>query len=91
MYRNYQDRIPQNVIPIAITGTGDVLCLSLHGPNKGSVYFWDHNNENGSPNNDNMYLIASSFPEFLESIHFRYLSAGIARALNGAKVITPRH
>ena len=81
MYRTYQGRIPQNIIPIAITGTGDVLGLSLYGSDKGHVYFWDHDNEHSPPTYENMYLIAPSFPEFLESIHFRDLSADIARAL----------
>jgi len=91
MYYNYRERMPRNILPIAITGTGDVLCLSFYGSDKGSVYFWDHDNEYSPPTYDNMYLIAPSFPEFLESIHFRDLSADIARALKGAKIITPRH
>jgi hypothetical protein len=37
---------------------------------KGRVYYWDHDNEHWPPSYDNLYMIAETFGEFLDSIHW---------------------
>jgi len=69
-YTVLKGRIPNHLLPIADTGSGDLICLSLSGIDKGKVYFWDHEGEHEPPTYDNVYLIADSFEEFLDSIHF---------------------
>lgn len=86
-YNIYAGRIPMNFIPIARTGTGDLICLSLRGRDQGCVYFWDHEEEHIPPSYENMYFVAPTFPDFLSSIHFEQMSAEVAKALKGAIVI----
>ncbi|MEZ4903851.1 MAG: SMI1/KNR4 family protein [Spirosomataceae bacterium] len=57
---------------LALTG-GNYVCICLKGENYGKIYFYDHEveneNEDGTLNWDNLYLIANSFTEFLEKLH----------------------
>jgi hypothetical protein len=86
-YRVYCGRLPHNLFPIAYNTTGDVICLSLTGQDKGAVYFWDHEKEHKPPSYQNVHLVAPSFREFLECIHFRDISSEVAAAIRGGKVI----
>jgi hypothetical protein len=72
-------RMPEHLFPIARTGMGDILCLSLRGSDKDAVYFWDHRNEQIPPSYDNLHLVAETFSKFLDSIHSRDLSADVAK------------
>lgn len=68
-----EKRMPQHIIPIAHDPGGNQICISCDGQDKGAIYFWDHENEvdySVSDDNDysNLYFIASSFNEFLESL-----------------------
>ncbi|MFH1877460.1 MAG: SMI1/KNR4 family protein [Candidatus Omnitrophota bacterium] len=38
----YRGRIPDGFIPVASTGCGNIICLSL---DKGEIYLWDHDFE----------------------------------------------
>jgi hypothetical protein len=73
--------MPRELLPIAHDGSGNVICLSRAGVNKHNVYYWDHDAEHSSPTYDNVYFIAESFDAFLDGIHFRDISAEVARAL----------
>ncbi|WP_340163365.1 SMI1/KNR4 family protein [Commensalibacter communis] len=71
---DYQDRIPEDVMAIALVNEGDWLCLHI----KGQIYYWDHDVNDlyldiKKPNayllqNVDLPLIANSFQEFLEGI-----------------------
>ena len=71
-YLTFKGRMPFNLLPIAYTG-GDVLCLAIYGEDEGKVYFWFHEEEDVvdegiEPSRDNLYLVAHSFEEFINSL-----------------------
>ena len=45
------------------------------------VYYWDHDREHSPPTYDNLFLIAETFDEFLDSIYFEDLSEEIAKSV----------
>lgn len=51
---------------------GDLVCLNLSKDRYGYVYFWDHeeelNYDEGKMTINDLYLIAETFNEFLNSI-----------------------
>ncbi len=64
-------RYPKNFLQIAEDPGGNAICLSVGGNEYGKVYFWDHENEvaeGEEPGYQNVYLIANSFDEFLNSL-----------------------
>ncbi|MEK6279164.1 MAG: SMI1/KNR4 family protein [Acidobacteriota bacterium] len=67
----YKERIPPNCFPIAHDPGDNLICISVEGANKGSIYFWDHDWESndGSPDYSNLILISDSFDEFMEGLH----------------------
>lgn len=69
----FRDRMPPYLLPIATDPGGNQICLSIAGETAYSVYFWDHEDEtpdteDGSVYVDNLYLIAHSFTELIESL-----------------------
>jgi cell wall assembly regulator SMI1 len=69
--KRYRGRIPSDLLPIAKDPGGNLICLSVSGADVGKVYFWDHEEEAGegeTPGYDNVYFVANSFQEFLESL-----------------------
>ncbi|HBW25596.1 MAG: hypothetical protein A2X70_04485 [Alphaproteobacteria bacterium GWC2_42_16] len=65
-------RYPSTMLPIADDVFGNRILLSVKGPDRGKVYFWDHEMEAGEgeePSYDNLTLIADSFDEFINSLH----------------------
>jgi hypothetical protein len=68
----YKERVPSHLLPIADDGCGSLVCLSLSGPDKGCVYFWDHHEDSGEdpPDTSNLHVIAKSFDEFIESLRY---------------------
>ena len=68
-YNVFAGRIPANLLAIACDDCGDLICLSLFGPDAGSVVFWDILNEPDEPTYANVYPVADSFEEFLEGIY----------------------
>lgn len=69
-YRNmYSDRIPEGLLPIACDPFGNLLLLDLGGKVRGSVYFWDHEQESmDKPTWDNISVVAQSFTDFLNTL-----------------------
>lgn len=65
----YRDRVPKGYLPIAHDPGGNLVVLSLQDD---GVYFWDHDEEveeGEVAGMQNMYWIAGSFNEFLDSLH----------------------
>jgi SMI1-KNR4 cell-wall len=68
----YKGRMPSNLLPIATDPGGNIICLSLDKETQEAIYFWDHSEEgidNKSPRYSNIYLVANSFDEFMNSLH----------------------
>lgn len=66
-------RLPKGFISIADDPGGDQILISLDGETRGSVYFWDHENEPDDPSDNindysNMYMLADDFGEFLNAL-----------------------
>lgn len=63
----FEGRIPKNTLAIACDSFGNLVLLDLGAKTFGTVYFWDHENENmdGDAHWDNIFPVASSFDEFL--------------------------
>ncbi len=62
--------LPKSLMPIANDPGGSLICLSVSGKDKGSVYFWDHEQagerELEDPNDyDDVTPLAAGFDEFL--------------------------
>jgi len=63
------NQILDNVLPIADSPCGDMLCMSIGGENYGKIYFWVHDMDIGDeelPSWKNMFLLADSFDEFMK-------------------------
>ena len=67
-YSVFRGRVPHDLIPIARTGTGELICLSFSADNKGSVFLWDMQFEHSPPSYSNVYFIASSFDELIQRL-----------------------
>lgn len=69
--KTFTDRIPPQLLPIACDPLGNLVLLDLRSDSHGSVYFWDHENENldGEPSWSNISFIAPSFGEFVHRLH----------------------
>jgi len=67
---NKANLIPRNLLPIAEAIRMHQICISLYGEDVGAVYHWlaDDEDEEIIPSYDNMYLIAGSFTEFINSL-----------------------
>jgi anti-anti-sigma factor len=84
------NRIPKSLIGIMDDPGGNLICLGVSGPERGRVYFWDHE---CAPNPrewdgrletaENIDLIAGSFAEFLSGI--RMTESAEPRAAPGAQ------
>lgn len=63
--------MPKNLLPIGEDPGGNVVSLSVSGPDKTKVYFCEHEREaeeGDAPNYDNVYFIANSFDDFLDNL-----------------------
>lgn len=70
----YKNRIPTNFIPIGDDPGGNLILLSVKTPDRGKVYFWDHEMEADTDQGEiadysNLTLISDSFEEFLNGLH----------------------
>lgn len=67
----YRNRIPNNLLPIAIELSVDLICLSISGEDYGNVYFWDHNWEvtQKIPDYSNIHFLAHSFDDLLKLLY----------------------
>lgn len=64
----YTDRVPNDLLPIALAGGGNLICLEL---TSGVIYFWDHEGEAGEGevvDYRNLHRLAESFSDFLRSM-----------------------
>jgi hypothetical protein len=70
--KDFQGRVPSHLLPIANDPGCNLVCLSLDGPDKGYVYFWDMSQDSGEdpPDTSNLHLIAKSFDEFIASLRY---------------------
>jgi hypothetical protein len=80
--KTYKDRMPDTIIPIGDDGGGNQICLGIKGTERGSVFYWDHDNEwdeddyleeYGEPmpperKFQNVQLIADSFEGFIRCL-----------------------
>ncbi|WP_170229771.1 SMI1/KNR4 family protein [Polyangium fumosum] len=69
----HRERIPADLIPIAYDAFGNEVCIGWKGKRRGKIYFWDHEDEldeQGLSRQDygNVYLVANSLGEFLDSL-----------------------
>lgn len=71
-FETYKNRIPNTCIPIGRDAGGNLVCLNLSEDRYGYVYFWDHeeelNYEKGKIAINDLYFIAETFNEFLNSM-----------------------
>lgn len=68
---DYTERLPPNLLPVAVDQAGNLITLSVAGPNTGKVYFWDHEleaSQDETPTCVNVYPVADSFQAFLNSL-----------------------
>ena len=64
-FKNYRDRVPDNLLPIGCSDFNDLICLDLYENNYGHIVFWDLTGECGKHNLNNVYEICDSFSDFL--------------------------
>jgi hypothetical protein len=71
----YNNRVPNELLPIGTDSFGNNICLCIKGDNYGKIYFWDHEGEaaafdpHKSPWWDNVYFIADSFTDFIKGLY----------------------
>lgn len=76
VYQIHARRIPSHLLPIASDEAGNVICIAIQGKAYGSVYYWDAEDEQDElsgeqePYDENIYLLAQSFTEFLDSLTY---------------------
>lgn len=64
----YRGRIPPSTIPFAEDCGGNQILMYLSGEREGQVWYWDHEQEDGTGSEDNVYWIANSLEDFLSSL-----------------------
>lgn len=62
-------RISRDVIPIANTPFGDLICLGVKGKAAGKVFFWNLEDDEDNAPVEDLGLIANSFQEFIDSLY----------------------
>lgn len=67
----YAGRVPSWLLPVANDEYGNLFCLSLRESDRGSVWFWDHEeeaDEDESPSEGNLTPGAANWSAFLASL-----------------------
>lgn len=67
----YKNRAPSDLLPIGTDPGGNLICLGVKGKNYGKIYYWDHETEGEEgeqPTYDNVYFVADSFDDLLQSL-----------------------
>jgi SMI1 / KNR4 family (SUKH-1) len=70
----YRDRIPKDLMPIADTEGGNVLCMGTKSHNYGKIYYWNHEFEADPDQGEivdysNITLVADDFESFLNGLY----------------------
>ena len=68
-YKVRDVRVSKRLFPIAGDSFGNLICISVMNPDRGKIYFWDHDRETDPPDDSNLTLIANTFEEFLDGLH----------------------
>ena len=64
-------RFPDNFLPIARESFGNLILLAVKNPDRGKIFFWDHELEADDgevPDYSNLTLIAPDFQTFFNSL-----------------------
>lgn len=73
LYKEYAGkRVPENTLPIGDDVYGNLILLSVKGPDRNKIYFWDHEREsadNEKPDYSNLTLVADTFSDFIDSLY----------------------
>lgn len=91
--KTYKGRLPARFLPIAFDSFGNLICISLHDPDRGSVFFWDHEleadpDQGENPETiDNITRLAGTFTEFLAGLHEFKRPDNFDQILKNAKII----
>jgi SMI1 / KNR4 family (SUKH-1) len=64
----FSGRMPAALFPFACLDGSDQVCLVTGGKRKGQIVLWDFYGETAKPTWKNVYKIANSFDEFLNSL-----------------------
>jgi cell wall assembly regulator SMI1 len=67
----YADRVPRWLLPVASDEFGNLFAISLREEDRGSVWFWDHEeeaDEGAPPSEDNLEYKAPDWPTFLAGL-----------------------
>jgi hypothetical protein len=62
-------RIVSGMLPIGDDGQKNLFLIRTQEPHLGAIYFWDHDGQELPPSQENIYLIATSFTNFLHMLH----------------------
>ncbi len=69
-YKIEEKRMPDSFFPFAYDPFGNLICIDSEN---GKVYFWDHEKEvdysvSDDTDHSNLYFVADSFEEFIDSL-----------------------
>lgn len=67
----FAGRVPDWLLPVARDEYGNLFAVSLRDEDRGSVWFWDHEqevDEDEAPTEDNLTRVAGDWPAFLQSL-----------------------
>lgn len=64
--KDFKDVLPKYFLPIAHDSGGNLICISCRDEDFGTIYFWNH--EYNKLNINEVWIIASSFNEFLMNL-----------------------
>lgn len=70
--RTWSDRVPRDLLPIARDQGGNLVCLGVRGPRTGRIFMWSRQlapSPRDPSSYENVWQIASSLAEFLDSFH----------------------
>jgi hypothetical protein len=71
-FATLRQRVPLGFLPIATDPLGNLILIGCSSSRLGKIYFWDHEKESEElPSLKNIWLVASSFTEFIESLENR--------------------
>ena len=68
VFKGQQQRLPDELVPIAHDPGGNLICIAVSGASRGAVFFWKHEDEEDEPTYDNVRLIASTFEDFIDGL-----------------------